>query len=173
MVSIKHRLTGENLFTLYTEGSTLKGAVEASVSMGANLRDADLRGANLGGANLGGANLGCANLRGADLGGADLGGANLRGADLGGAYLGGAYLRGADLRCHGDMRYGFTIQLDMWPIGFTKTTLQIGCQRHSIDSWRNFTDIEINRMEPDALAWWKRWKVPLFCIIDERLKDAP
>ena len=85
------------------EYESVKEAVEAAATCGANLcgadlRGADLRDANLCGANLRGADLRDANLRGADLSGADLRGANLCGADLSGADLCGADLSGADLR---------------------------------------------------------------------------
>ena len=102
---IKHRLSGNILFSLETE--SLKLCVEAAVKSETNLDGAYLGGENLGGANLGGANLDGANLDGANLGGANLDGAylggayldsaNLRGANLDGANLGGAYLRGANL----------------------------------------------------------------------------
>ena len=105
IVEIKHRFSGNILFSLETE--SLKLCVEAAVRSETNLGGANLRGANLGVANLGGANLdgaylggaylGGAYLDGANLRGADLDGANLRGADLDGANLGGAYLRGANL----------------------------------------------------------------------------
>ena len=106
-VEIKHRFSGETLYTAELPGETPSGmtlrlaleqATRARANLrGANLDGANLDGANLGGANLGGANLGGANLRGANLGGANLGGAYLGGANLRGAYLGDANLRGANL----------------------------------------------------------------------------
>ena len=80
LFEIKSRWSGSVLFSLETD--SLKLALEAGVTSGANLRDADLRGANLGGADLRDANLRDANLGGADLRDANLGGADLRGADL-------------------------------------------------------------------------------------------
>ncbi len=137
---------------------------------GANLRGADLRGANLSGANLRGANLSGANLRGADLRGADLRGANLRdanlsGANLRGADLSGANLRGADLRCMGNLNNIKTIQADLWQIGYTHDTMQIGCQRHLIAEWWAFSDPEISSMDARALAWWAVWKPILQAMI--------
>jgi uncharacterized protein YjbI with pentapeptide repeats len=143
------------LFSL--ECGSLKLALEAAVTSGADLRyanlggadlryanlgGADLRGADLGGAhlfgaNLGGANLGGANLGGADLFGADLFGANLGGANLGGANLGGARLFGANL--------GGAKGLEKFPVQiaghkhFVSTTqdgrLQIGCEVHTFEQW--------------------------------------
>ncbi len=106
-VEIKHRFSGETLYTAELPGETPSGmtlrlaleqATRARANLrGANLDGANLDGANLGGANLGGANLGGANLRGANLDGANLGGANLGGANLDGANLGGANLDSANL----------------------------------------------------------------------------
>jgi len=142
----------------------------------ANLRCADLRNADLSNANLSSANLRCADLRNDDLRCADLRNADLSSANLGDANLRCADLRNADLsnadlRCFGDMKIIFTLQLDNWQVGFTKDVMQIGCKRFKIEEWREFTDDVISKMDSNALAWWKRWKYPLFAIIDERLKD--
>ena len=138
---------------------------------GADLSGADLRSADLSGANLSGADLSCANLRSADLRSANLSGANLYGADLYGADLYGADLRGAnlsgaDLRCMGNMNNIKTIQADIWQVGYTHDTLQIGCQRHLIAEWQAFSDEEIRRMGSQALTWWKIWKPILMNIIE-------
>jgi hypothetical protein len=160
---------------------------------GADLRGADLRGADLWDANLRGADLWDANLRGADLGGADLRGADLRGADLwganlwdadlwdadlGGADLGGADLRGADLRgvdlrdanlrgAHGINDYVKCIQLDTYPITYTATHIQIGCERHTHEEWRGFSDAQIRAMDGRAAVdWWGSWKDWLFDLIE-------
>ncbi|WPQ34346.1 pentapeptide repeat-containing protein [Achromobacter xylosoxidans] len=171
----------------------LEQAVEARANLrDANLRGANLggaylggaylRGANLGDAYLGDANLGDANLRGANLGGANLGDANLRGANLGGAYLGGAYLRGANLGdaylrganlgdlagiwgTSGNLREIKAIQCDTWPVTYTATHMQIGCQFHTLESWWSFTDEQIARMDSSALAWWQKWKPVLHTIV--------
>ena len=122
--------------------------------------------ANLYGANLSGADLSGANLSGADLYGANLSGANLSGANLSGADLSGADLYGADLRCMGNMNNIKTIQADIWQVGYTHDTLQIGCQRHLIAEWQAFSDEEIRRMGSQALTWWKIWKPILMNIIE-------
>ena len=78
-IEIKHRVSGETLFTSNTAtdlASAVKEAVKTKTNLeGANLEAANLRGACLEGANLEGANLEAANLRGADLEGAYLEGA--------------------------------------------------------------------------------------------------
>ena len=93
--TIKHRITGATLYE--SERDTLRAAVEAAVSAGADLASANLAGANLVRANLAGANLAGAKLAGAKLAGANLEGANLVRAKLASASLAGANLAGANL----------------------------------------------------------------------------
>ena len=95
LFEIKHRFTASVLFTVTTD--TIKLAVEAAISGGADLSGAILSGADLIGADLSGADLRGAILSYADLSGAILSGADLRGADLRGAILSGAILSDADL----------------------------------------------------------------------------
>lgn len=185
-IEIKNRFSGEVIFSHDQENNSVKITVELAVREKAdlhsanlrsadlryaNLRYADLRSADLSYANLRSANLRYANLRFADLRFADLSYADLSYADLRSADLRSADLGSADLICYGDMKFIFTMQLDSWPIGFTKDTLQIECQKHPIDDWRNFSDEQIEHMDSNALAWWKKWKAPLLAIIDERIKD--
>ncbi|MCH4575722.1 pentapeptide repeat-containing protein [Achromobacter xylosoxidans] len=179
---IKNRWTGAVLFTADVPEGTESGliarvaleqAVEASAYLGdANLRGADLRGAYLGDANLRGADLRGANLRGANLGGADLRDANLRGANLGGADLRDANLGGANLGelrgiwgASGNLREIKAIQCDTWPVTYTATHMQIGCQFHELERWWSFTDEQIARMDSSALEWWQKWKPVLHTII--------
>jgi hypothetical protein len=79
-------------------------------------------------------------------------------ANLTEANLTGADLTGARILCTGDMKFIHSMQLDTWSIAFTKDMLEIGCQRHSIEAWRNFDDSEVNDMHPQALVWWHKWK---------------
>ncbi|CAB3910012.1 hypothetical protein LMG26842_05819 [Achromobacter dolens] len=184
---IKNRWTGAVLFTADVPEGTESGmvarvALEQAVEARANLGGAYLGGAYLGGAYLGGAYLRDANLGGANLGGAYLGGAYLGGAYLGGAYLGGAYLRDANLGganlggaylgelknicgASGNLREIKAIQCDTWPVTYTATHMQIGCQFHTLESWWAFTDEQITRMDSSALEWWKKWKPVLQTIV--------
>ena len=91
--------------------------------------------------------------------------ANLRGADLRGADLSDANLRGANMLCIGNMRHIKTIQADLWAVGYTHDTMQIGCQRHMIAEWFEFSDEEIAPMDDGALDWWRVWKPILQSII--------
>lgn len=156
-VQIKNRWNDAVLFTADVpdgteSGMTTRLALEQAVEVRAYLRDAYLRGAYLRDAYLGGANL-----RGANLGGADLGGANLRGAYLG------------DLtsiwRTSGNLREIKAIQCDTWPVAYTATHMQIGCQLHKLERWWSFTDEQIGRMDSSALAWWRQWKPILQQIV--------
>ena len=131
----------------------------------ANLSYADLSDADLSYANLRYANLSDADLSDADLRWADLRWADLSGADLSGADLSGADLSGADLLCTGNMRNIKTIQADRWAVGYTHDTMQIGCQRHMIAEWFEFSDEDIASMDDGALDWWRVWKPILQSII--------
>ena len=88
-------------------------------------------------------------------------GANLECADLRGANLECADLCGAI----GNSREIKSIQSDIWPIAYTATYMQIGCQNHPLESWWAFSDQEIAAMSPGALEWWRAWKPLLQGII--------
>ena len=104
-----------------------------------------------------------ASLTGANLAGASLYRANLDGANLTGASLAGANLDGASgindwIKC---------IHIEDWPITYTSDTMQIGCQRHPLEAWRNFSDAEIRAMDGrKALAFWTKWKSWIFQTIE-------
>ena len=110
-------------------------------------------------------------LRYADLSGADLSGANLRSADLSGADLRyadliGADLSGANLRyCIGNSKEVKSLQIGTYLISYTKDILNIGCQSHTLDEWKNFTDAEIEFMDTKALAWWKLNKYIIITLV--------
>ena len=174
-VAKKADLRGANLGSANLRGADLYGADLRGADLGsANLRGADLRGADLRGANLYGADL-----RGADLGSANLGSANLRGADLYGADLYGADLYGADLYgadlygATGNMRELKSLQCEKWPVSYTATHMQIGCQMHPLDDWWAFDDARIVQMDIGALKFWRKWKPILQTIIEVSPATAP
>ena len=98
--------------------------------------------------------------------GANLRGANLRGADLRGADLRGAYLRGANL--DGEELVKTPLQLNnlKWFVLISDKYLRIGCQRFTIEEWRNFDDATIVKMDFAALKFWREWKVPIMALCD-------
>jgi len=96
-IEIKHRYSGDVIYSHDCDDNNIKTTVIAAVSNRANLFRANLPGANLSRVNLDGADLYGANLSGADLFRANLSGANLSRADLDGADLDGANLDGANL----------------------------------------------------------------------------
>ena len=109
----------------------------------------------------------CADLSGADLRGSDLSSTNLQGANLQGAYLQDANLQDAKLiGAIGNKIEVFSLQLDTWPVTYTKDVLQIGCQRHALSDWWGFSDAEIMHMERRALAWWRKWKPVLKQLVE-------
>src|SRR6056297_3223928 len=154
-------LRGADLESANLESANLESADLLSADLrSAKLRGADLRGADLWGADLESANLESADLRGANLWSAKLWNANLRGADL----------RGANLLCSGNMREIRTMQIDTWAIGYTADTLQIGCQKHSIDKWRKWDTPAgrkwIESMDEKALDWADRNLALVLAMID-------
>ena len=175
-VSILSRFNASLLFEYESEENSLKITLQAAVKSGANLGGADLYGADLYGADLGGANLRGAdlfgaNLRGANLDGANLRGANLRGANLFGADLDGANLRGADLRgadLDGEKLTKTPLQLNnlKWFVLISDKYLRIGCQRFTIEEWKNFDDETIVKMDFAALKFWRKWKASIIALCD-------
>ena len=99
---------------------------------------------------------------------ADLRRANLKGANLGGANLGGANLEGATLKVGtGNMKQLKSIFLETYPITYTETTLQIGCERHQIAAWKGFDEERILSMGgKSALVFWRKYKDLIFQCID-------
>jgi Pentapeptide repeats (8 copies) len=143
---------GEIIFSHECEENTIKKtaelAVKSGVSLsGANFSEANLLGANLAGANLSGANFSRTNLYKANLYEADLRKANFNGTV-------------------GNMAQIWSMQLEQWPVVWTKDILQIECQRYSFEEWRNFTKYDILENGRWALPWWKKWKDHIFKTIE-------
>ena len=133
----------------------------------ANLRRADLSDADLSDVNLSDADLRGADLRGVNLSGANLSGANLRDTNLIHANLSGANLRGANLdNCVGNGKDIKSMQLGKYNVVFTKDILVVGCKHFPIETWKKFTDVEIEEM--GDLGLWKEWKDFIFSAIEKR-----
>ena len=120
-----------------------------------DLIGADLSCADLSNSDLSNTDLRCADLRCADLRYADLRCAELRGANLRYAILRDADLRGTDL---------LVFQAKLWTAYIQKDVITIGCKRHTVKEWMEFTDEEINSMDSDALNYWKQYKTAIFSI---------
>ena len=167
---IKNRYTGEVLFTFEydeknTSGIIVRDALEKALSFGADLRCADLRFADFRFANLEGADLRFADLRFANLEGAKLEGADLRYADLRFAKLEGAKLEGANLECAKNAPLiisglSYTCYID------GMGNMRIGCQIHTVEEWKKFTDEQIKDMDSEALEFWNKHKSMLLSICD-------
>ncbi|MCV6799344.1 hypothetical protein OII53_24755, partial [Achromobacter ruhlandii] len=65
----------------------------------------------------------------------------------------------------GNLRELKAVQCDTWPVTYTATHMQIGCQFHTLEAWWSFTDEQIARMDSSALAWWQKWKPVLHTIV--------
>jgi hypothetical protein len=130
----------------------------------ANLRDMDLRDVDFSGANLWGTDLQGVNLRGANLSGVFLRGADFRWAGLEGANLSGANFWDAT----GNGKEIKSLQCGRYYVAYTATYLQIGCEGHPIGDWWEFSDEEIDRMDPErSLEWWREWKPRLQELIEK------
>src|SRR5690625_2102872 len=166
-IEIKSRFSDEIIFAV--EADTIKAALQIAVNQSADLWAADLRHADLQSANLQGANLQGANLRHADLQGANLRRANLRCADLQHARLQHADLQHADLQ--GAQNAPAVIYGLHWPVYVWADKMRIGCRMYDVDAWREFSDDEIDDMDPYALEFWRVWKEPLLAIADAKAKE--
>ena len=98
----------------------------------------------------------------ADLRKADLHSANLHSANLSGADLSSANLR----RVIGNMVEICSFQIDTYAVVFTKNILAIGCQQHSIDDWKTFSDEQISKMDCKAIDFWLKYKDVIFKLIE-------
>ena len=149
-LSIMSRFSASVIFEFEADENSIKITLEAAVKARANLYGANLDGAIL---------------RGADLRGANLDGANLRGANLYGANLDGASLDGEKLS-----KTPIQINNLKWFVLISDTFMRIGCQRYTIEEWRNFSDEEIVKMDFGALKFWRQWKVLLLAMCDAHNK---
>jgi hypothetical protein len=130
----------------------------------ANLSNAVLTGANLYNAALNHVNLFAATITNANLTYADLRRSNLSDADLTDAVL-----TGADIRfCDPDGTRIKRIALPNYKVNILDNhTIAIGCQQHHLDTWKSFSDYQIDRMDTDALQWWNTHKTTIFNFIEE------
>src|SRR5574343_469037 len=128
------------------------------ISNADSLRGAELRFANLEGANLTGTNLYGAELRYANLEGANLTGANLSLADLSFANL--HNVTGINV-IHGLK----------WDVLISYNRLKIGCQEHSHDEWKSFSDEDISEMHDEALQFWTKYKIMLIAMCEDASKE--
>lgn len=53
-----------------------------------------------------------------------------------------------------------------WAVAVSKEQMQIGCQCHTIERWRGFTDAQIAAMDSQALAFWSAHRDLLLSICD-------
>ena len=116
----------------------------------ADLSDTDLHNVDLSDVDLSDADFSNADLRDADLRYADFSNADFSNADLSGADLSGADL--------------LVFQAKLWTAYIQKDVITIGCQRHMAKKWKKFTNKKINKMHPDALNYWKKYKDIIFSI---------
>ena len=89
-------------------------------------------------------------------------------AVMSGASLDGASLNGASLDgINGINKYIKCLHLEDWPITYTFERMQIGCQNHAIEEWKDFDDRRIIEMDGmNALKFWRKFKDHIFATIE-------
>lgn len=83
----------------------------------------------------------------------------------GGYFLGG-YFRGEKITS----APLFIFNIGQWIASITALKMAIGCQTHSHDSWRNFTEHEISKMSEKATEFWAKNKTMLLNLCDYKSK---
>jgi len=152
LFEIKDKFDGTVLFALETESMRL--CVEEALSSSANLSSADLRSADLSSANLNHANLRSADLSSADLRSADLRYANLRAAKI----KDGITITKAPIQISGLF----------WLVTIWDRHMQIGCEFHHHEEWRNFSDDKWLTLGGKEALYLKREQFPaLIALCDQ------
>ena len=157
---VLNRFTGKVQFTAEIECDE---TAAQSVKLGLAVKWAVMSGASLDGASLNGASLDRASFDGASFDGASLNRASLNRASLNWASLNGASLDGIN----GINKYIKCLHLEDWPITYTFERMQIGCQNHAIEEWKDFDDRRIIEMDGmNALKFWRKFKDHIFATIE-------
>ena len=62
-----------------------------------------------------------------------------------------------------NLSVGLSLFLDIYDVTYpSPSEMKIGCERHTLDEWEQFTDEDILAMDgKTALTFWKTWKTPL------------
>jgi uncharacterized protein YjbI with pentapeptide repeats len=122
---------------------------------GSSIANATFIGVSLTDCNLSDASLNRTNFTNALLYGSNLDNTTLWRTKFTGAKLDGVSLEGASLcNCIGDGTVIRTLYIAPWRINVYNDIMAIGCEQHTIEQWYNFTDIQIDIMNKNALQWW-------------------
>jgi uncharacterized protein YjbI with pentapeptide repeats len=135
-----------------------------------NLSIAELSNTNLSYSDLSNSYLRRSNLFGADLRRSNLSDADLTCSNLSDAVLTGANLSGASIRfCKPDGIRIKRINLPLYEVNILDNQIvSIGCKQYHIDTWKSFSDDQIDQMDTDALQWWNTYKQSIFDFIEEQ-----
>lgn len=177
-IAEKVDLAEVNLSFMYLRGICFNEVnLNKAKLVGINLQEATITNSCLRRGNLEKANLSQAvitdsdfyrtNLSCTDLVEANVTNTNFFGANLFRTDLSKSFFRDNDIRYTiGNGKEIQTMCHYQWVVTFTKTDLAIGCQQHTHEEWKNFTDFQIEEMDLKALAWWKKWKDHIFKTIE-------
>ena len=58
-----------------------------------------------------------------------------------------------------------------WPVATDGVRIQIGCQNHTVEQWRDFTEEEIIAMDSRALEFWTEYKPMIMALARVRTKE--
>lgn len=132
----------------------------------ANLTCASMRKCNLSGAIFYGTDLTSANLTDSNLTHCCLINARLNNTILVRAKLNRAELRYCNITSAILLDADIKIyHSGMWPAIISKELTTIGCQKHTNDDWKSFSDYQISCMDSRALAYWDQNKKIIFDIM--------
>jgi len=97
---------------------------------------------------------------------ADFRKASLVCADFTSANLHSTNLEGAKIQgCKGNGKEIKNIEDPTYHIAYTKDVLAIGCEQHSHQEWKGFSDERIIAMDKDALGWWIQNKIKIINLL--------
>ena len=154
------------LLDAHTENEDVDFKCGILVWHGGNFWGGDFRGGDFCDGNFLGGDFRGGNFCGGDFYGGDFCGGNFRSGNFrSGNFRGGNFLSGNFLGTK-ISRKPITIYGLPWVVIIAQNKMAIGCQAHSLDTWKKFSDIDISKMSSDALEFWKINKTFLISVCE-------
>lgn len=161
-IEIKSWITGEVLFSHEQEDNTTAITLAASVKAGIKLVGADLSNSDFS----------KVEIRGAICINSSFVGSRFDGSRFVGSRFVGSSFDGSRFDDEQITKPPISLLNTGWPVLITQAFMRIGCQRHSHESWRGFSDNEINDMDSKALDFWKKWGPHLLALCAAHAEDV-